>query len=360
MQMTQRERERRKAKNGEHGFWSTNPGTGWWIVGGIGGAAFIVGGVFGIRYLIKRPPSDLQGPKSAADECQNYRGHVYCLYQDKSPQHSEWYYFAVDSGAVSKDAAKKEDAHTRAKAAIDLIPPISPIEEDEPLAGVEPPQPGQVGVIDTAITRHGIRVRPSSRSIEVVNRAQWQQYAPPAIAALNPAAWDSATLLDRLWSQTFPDEVPTRISQTDGWTVAGQPYADVVATAQRFQDRVNQGVAVIPRNATPEDYYAVAALGEIPAEYSVSGLDLGASPPGELWERQHPSGDVYPIVLRYREEKIPGQTRRYWQWLVWKAGTIQLRVQNARETGGAPNKNEARAEAFAWVDGLAQAQASTG
>ncbi len=114
---------------------------------------------------------------------------------------------------------------------------------------------------------------------------------------------------------------------------------------------------MLPRNVDPADRLARASLGGVPIAYDVSGTELGAN--GELWERTGAAGN-YPVALRWREELLPDGYDRYWQWLVWRPGTTQLRPQDAVQFGRAPNKQAARGGAFDYVDGIRVAQVTIG
>lgn len=238
------------------------------------------------------------------------------------------------------------------------IPPIPMMPDDE-----EPIALGEGEPVDAqmsgALMSHGVRVEPEDRRITVLDPDQWVAWAGPEVAAINVEQWPAVDIIDNVYAQAFPS-LPGKLSELAGWSINGQPVADIVERGQTFLDGILSGDYVTPKN-----FPGHRAFAEIMAGQSYAPLRIGLTPPfntetgWELYQREKPGFGLHHYLVRITKTTNPalGQTMFSWTWWVWPPDATLLAEGNAMKKGGKPQKDQSIAAAQDFIDSYATVQA---
>lgn len=338
-----------KGERGESGFWSTNPGTGWWLVGSVLGIAVLGAGAYGVyRYADAR--------KERTRGCHEYRDHEYCLSRVGEADGSPTYAILIDGERHPVPPMRADLAHEEAKRRIDgmegepdvPVPtpdpptpdPVPILEPDEPVASEEPGQV-EAAAVAVPLVRHGTIADPASMTVAMETRPEWLSYARDYLSQLGFAGMNKDSLAG-VWSRAFPPSMGVG----DGWTIVGRPWSDLVEHAGSWLTDANAGTYVTPIDYDRFAAAALVSLGEAPPEWSVLVSDIA---PGDLLLGKKAGTGDHTIAVRYREEKLPGETDRYWEWLTWAPGVYELRDGNLLRKGRANDRDAAVSDARQFV-----------
>ncbi len=347
-----------------------------WAYVGLGAGVLAIGGFAAWWFFFRTPKPGTKTPGAPGEapasppappdgyettSCEIYRGRTLCVVAELEAGLGGLmgkYHWRVGEGTPSETGYLAPALAAKAgREYIDTLedsplPPGPIVEPDEPEAGAEPDQPAVAGLA-TGTSAAGVTlstVDGQCVGITLNDLAQWVPYAKELLEGLNLEAWSSQELMDRIWKETFP-QCGDHVSEIPGFTINGEPYADIVAAGQTFLD---EEVVAYQFPHTPESVFAGFMVGEAwTPVFEEPVLQINPGPDNPLLEQYAKPGtaDTYWIVTTVKPVMLSGgNPSQESTWRVWGPNTNVVGDPVAQgQTGSRPASLD---EAKSWIDGV--------